>query len=242
MKKILIVQFRTDATWEHEQSCFHQDFEDLWEQFEFVDAVRDTEKLEKIGNSLKLGTSYAGIIFGGSSEFNYTKGDAEKDWCKKTFDFIQKILESKTPLLGICFGFQTIALQQGAKIVDDLTMREAGTYVSYVTDIGQNDPIFKNIPQKFLAQFGHKDTIINFPEQFEKLGYSERVMCNAFRIKGENVWGVLFHPELNPDRMRFRLQFSPSYVDGMEVDNVFENLEESPYALDVLKNFIEYCL
>lgn len=232
MKKILVVQFRTDQSKEHEQSCFHQEFPNIWEDFEFVDAIQ---------NDLPTDLSpYYAIVFAGSGEFNYPLGHGVGTWKEPVFEFTQKVIESGIYTLGICFGFQTIALQQGAKMVNDASMKEVGTYPVYLTEAGKQDELFEDMPTNFKAQFGHKDTAVDFPDHFIQLGGSEKVECNAFRLKDTHVWGVLYHPELNPDRMRYRVTLFPSYVESGDPHDVFDALDESPASTQVLHRFLRH--
>ena len=42
----------------------------------------------------------------------------------------------------------------------------------------------------------HGDTIASIPENYKIIGSTNDVKIGAFQIKGENTWGIQFHPEV----------------------------------------------
>ncbi|MBT3816855.1 MAG: C26 family cysteine hydrolase domain-containing family [Candidatus Magasanikbacteria bacterium] len=237
MKKILVIQFRTDASKEHDRQCIIDEVGVTENQFEFVSAIEN-----KFPEDLSV---FSGVILGGSGEFLLSKGDGIGTWREWTFDFIDKVLTADIPLFGICFGYQLLALQQGAEIVDDKSMRETGTYDTYKLADAKNDLFFSKLPESFYGEYAHKDTIVNYPECLVPLSKTDLVEKNAFKIKGKSAWGILFHPELNRERMIERATSSPisaGYLMTEDKEKVFSSFKDAPEAAKVLHNFCAYCL
>ncbi len=232
MKPILLVQFRTDLTGPHEISCFRSEFDAVGASLETVNAVT-----EALPSDLSI---YSGIILGGSGEFYLSEGHGAGTWQEATFALIERARQQSVPLLGICFGFQLLGMAYGATIVRNESMRETGTFLVTQYKEGASDELLSLAPETFLAQFAHKDSLINFPPSVIVLAKSERVAVEAFRVRGRDQWGFLFHPELNKKRMSERLSLLPSYAGGNSVDALLESFHDTPAATDLLHAFIKY--
>jgi len=207
-KKILVLQFTTGISPQQSQDCFAIMCPDV--DFVFINA--------SIHNCAELHVKdFSGIIIGGSGAFYLSKGDGKTTWLPQIFALIDQALLQNVPFLGICFGFQILALHQGATIVQQPGMAEVGTFEVITLPAATADPIFSLLPVSFLAQFIHKDSACNFPPQLELLSCSEKNSCNAFRIQNKKAWGVLFHPELNAEMMQERLALFPEYVPNAVV-------------------------
>jgi GMP synthase-like glutamine amidotransferase len=230
MKKLLVVQFRTDDSREHEQICFGDCFNKRNLEIEYINCI--SEELPKDVSE------YAGVVLGGSAEFMLTKGNGKGTWLPKVFTFLDNILATEIPMFTICFGYQILSLHGGAKIVCDENMRETGTYDIFIHDSAKDDALFAKTPSVFRAQFAHKDTIVDYPDHFIPLSYSKLAGNNAYRIKGKNVWGVLFHPELNKARMAERLPLYPEYLMNTTLEEALKDFDDTPDAADIFDRFL----
>ena len=231
LKKILVIQFSLDKTREHAQLCLRESCPEA--ELVFVNAVEnDVSQIDP--------ASYDGVILGGSGQYYLSNGDGLDTWLAPVFKFLDVIFKKNIPTIGICFGCQILALYQGGKVVRDENLRQAGSLESYVLSGATSDPIFSNLPEKFLANFGHKDTPINLPDHLVPLTKSDKVPCTAFRVADKKVWGIMFHPELNSQRNRERLAMVPDYVGNMESLKQYmnDNIKETPEANTLLATFV----
>ncbi|HEY5500246.1 MAG TPA: glutamine-hydrolyzing GMP synthase, partial [Bacteroidales bacterium] len=57
-------------------------------------------------------------------------------------------------------------------------------------------PLLKDFTENSQIWMSHGDTITNIPENFEIIASTKDVPVAAYHIKGENTWGVQFHPEV----------------------------------------------
>ncbi len=99
----------------------------------------------------------------------------------------------KYPVLGICYGAQYIAYSGGGK-VEPAGSREYGR--AHLARIAAGNPLFDGIAEGSQIWMSHGDTITEIPSSFERIASTESVDIAAYEVKGANVWGVQFHPEV----------------------------------------------
>ena len=102
-------------------------------------------------------------------------------------------IKGRWPLLGICYGAQYLAHYYGGEVLPSDT-REYGRANLKFVDI--TDPLFKDIEAGTQVWMSHGDTIARIPENYRIIGSTEDVKIGAYRIEGEETWGIQFHPEV----------------------------------------------
>lgn len=236
-KKILIVQLRTDASEPHDRVCYLKHLSHCADRLVFVNGVRDT-LYEKITPDI------AGVIIGGSGQFHLTGEDSVSEWYERLSDFVALALSRDVPLLGVCFGEQTLAHHFGCPVIHDEAMAETGTVSAYTLTAAASDPLFHDLPAVFDVNMGHKDTAVDIPTSLIPLARTDRVAVCAFRVAGKLAWGVLFHIELSRECMRERMHIFPDYADKVgDLDEFVEkNIRETPEAVKILTRFVDLSL
>ena len=102
-------------------------------------------------------------------------------------------IKGKLPLLGVCYGAQVLASAFGGE-VQPAPSREYGRAVLTVGDAG--DPLMRGLPATTQVWMSHGDTITSVPANYKIVASTEDVRVAAFRIEGEQTWGIQFHPEV----------------------------------------------
>lgn len=102
-------------------------------------------------------------------------------------------IKGKLPLLGICYGAQLLAQYYGGEVLPS-TQREYGRAMFEVADT--SSPLFKDVPVASQVWMSHGDTIARIPEDFQIIGCTRDVTVGAFKIQGEETYGLQFHPEV----------------------------------------------
>ena len=102
-------------------------------------------------------------------------------------------IKGKMPLLGICYGAQHLAHNYGGK-VHASNSREYGRAKMIYMD--NEDPLFENIDTGTQVWMSHGDTIEELPSSYKVTGSTADVRVGAFHVKGEETWGIQFHPEV----------------------------------------------
>ena len=98
----------------------------------------------------------------------------------------------EVPLLGICYGAQFIASQLGGKVEPSASREYGRAHL----EIKTQDPLFEGISMGSVVWMSHSDTITQLPKEAEQLASTETISNAAYRIKGQDKWGVQFHPEV----------------------------------------------
>jgi GMP synthase (glutamine-hydrolysing) len=99
----------------------------------------------------------------------------------------------KYPVLGICYGAQLIANQSGGK-VEPAGSREYGR--ANMESYKSGNRLLEGFSENSQIWMSHGDTITSIPDNFEIIASTKDVPVAAYHIKGENTWGVQFHPEV----------------------------------------------
>ena len=101
--------------------------------------------------------------------------------------------KNKVPILGVCYGAQMMAHQTGNKIIAS-TVREYGR--AKLSNIHGSDRLMKELTPFSQVWMSHGDTIESLSDDFEILASTETVNVAAFKVKGEETYGIQFHPEV----------------------------------------------
>jgi len=131
-----------------------------------------------------------GIILAGSPESTVA---ANSPRCP------QIVFEMGVPVLGICYGMQTMAMQLGGQ-VQGSDIHEFG-YAQ--VEIESENPLFKNIcdhihnDKRLLdVWMSHGDQVTSLPEGFELMASTESCPIAAMHHPLKQFFGVQFHPEV----------------------------------------------
>jgi GMP synthase (glutamine-hydrolysing) len=102
-------------------------------------------------------------------------------------------IKGKVPLLGVCFGAQYLANQYGGVVLPSKIREYGRAHLSYVNE---EFSLTKNIPVNSQVWMSHGDTIASIPENYEVICSTEDVKVAGYHIKGEETYGIQFHPEV----------------------------------------------
>ncbi len=97
------------------------------------------------------------------------------------------------PILGVCYGAQLMAFQNGGD-VNKSTTREYGR--ANLNFIDQKSKLFYHIKMDSQVWMSHADTIIDIPSNFTISASTETVKVAAFESADKNHYGIQFHPEV----------------------------------------------
>jgi GMP synthase (glutamine-hydrolysing) len=102
------------------------------------------------------------------------------------------ILELGVPILGICYGFQTLANALGGR-VDKTGKREYGATELTVSSAGE---ILAGQPASQVCWMSHGDQVMQAPAGFDVLASTETTPVAAFANSEKKIYGVQWHPEV----------------------------------------------
>jgi GMP synthase (glutamine-hydrolysing) len=128
--------------------------------------------------------SVKGVILSGSPASVFDEGAPDTDL---------KGLQGKVPVLAVCYGAQLLAKRAGGQVVRS-DVREYGRV--FLDNIFVQQPLFKGIHAGTQVWMSHGDSILAASDAMEILAGTHTVPVAAFRLKGEDTFGVQFHPEV----------------------------------------------
>ncbi|RUO42997.1 GMP synthase (glutamine-hydrolyzing) [Aliidiomarina taiwanensis] len=121
----------------------------------------------------------------------------------------QYVFNAGVPLLGVCYGMQTMSVQLGGK-VEGSTEREFGH--ARVERMGES-AFFANI-EDAISESGaplldvwmsHGDKVIEIPEGFTTIAKTEHCPHAAIANEEKRFYGVQFHPEVTHTKQGLRM-------------------------------------
>ncbi|MGC6476265.1 MAG: glutamine-hydrolyzing GMP synthase [Parvibaculales bacterium] len=120
-----------------------------------------------------------------------------------------KILNSGLPMLGICYGQQTLCSQLGGA-VEISDHREFGRAMLSLT---QDCALFDGIQDSgegIQVWMSHGDRVTQIPDGFEVVAVSENAPCAAIADEARKIYAVQFHPEVvhTPDGAKMLQNFT----------------------------------
>ena len=97
------------------------------------------------------------------------------------------------PVLGICYGAQLIAHRNQGTVLPS-QIREYGR--ARLGEIDQHFDLLKEVQINSQVWMSHGDTISSIPENFDVIASTSSVDIAAYKIRGQDVYGIQFHPEV----------------------------------------------
>lgn len=102
-------------------------------------------------------------------------------------------IRGKLPLLGVCYGANSIAYAEGGVIATN----ENRDYIkTQLHSVAADDTLMKGVAAGSTVYLSYRETIVSLPENYKPICATADVEIAGFHIEGENSWGIQFHPEL----------------------------------------------
>jgi GMP synthase (glutamine-hydrolysing) len=120
----------------------------------------------------------------------------------------QSVFRSGIPVLGICYGQQTMAEQLGGR-VESGHHREFGRAL---LEVREKSPLFEGVWQtgeRHQVWMSHGDRVTRLPDGFRVIATSENAPYAAVADEGRRFYAVQFHPEVvhTPDGAKLLSNF-----------------------------------
>ena len=104
------------------------------------------------------------------------------------------LFEMGLPVLGICYGEQTMCAQLGAKVAPSNEREFGRAFVEVTEDCALFDGVW-SLGQKHQVWMSHGDRIDDLPADFKSIAATENSPIAAMGSPN-NIFGIQFHPEV----------------------------------------------
>ncbi|APS40187.1 MULTISPECIES: glutamine-hydrolyzing GMP synthase [Salegentibacter] len=102
-------------------------------------------------------------------------------------------IRGKLPILAVCYGAQYFAHFHGGKVEASETREYGRANLSVIRD---GETLFDGIMENSQVWMSHSDTIKELPANSVRIASTTDVLNAAYRIEGEQTFGIQFHPEV----------------------------------------------
>lgn len=165
-------------------------------------------------------------------------------WLKKEKQFIERAMERKKSVLGICLGAQLIADVLGARVYKN-RYSEIGWHAVSRTKTAEQSPLQHIFPKSFYAFHWHGDTF-DLPTGAVHLAESQACSHQAFSY-GPRITGLQFHLESTQANIEKLIKHCGNeLVPGPYIQNVNEIqdksdlIEPSNRCMESVLDFMEF--
>lgn len=176
-----------------------------------------------------------GVIVTGSSE-SVTE---PRPWMERAGRWLVGVARA-TPVLGVCFGHQLLAMALGGVVERLPNGPEVGTGEVELTAAGRRDPLFAGLATPLLVQQNHEDHVLAPPPGAEVLAHNACSPVQAF-AHGPNLRAVQFHPEYDAQRNRALCLESRGALEAARsglAEDALASIRETLAAERVLANWV----
>jgi GMP synthase (glutamine-hydrolysing) len=122
--------------------------------------------------------------------------DTEHGWLAPTRDLLARAVEDGVPTLGVCLGYQMLAVALGGTIGRNPAGPAVGLRPITLADAGRLDPLLAGSDQCRAIHY-NQDVVTSTPDGATVLATGPDGSIQALRF-AERAWGVQFHPETTP--------------------------------------------
>ena len=140
-----------------------------------------------------------------------------------------KIFKQNIPILGICYGLQSLVYLLGGN-VSKAKKKEFGP--SKLSVLSESNPLFSRTPKKFVAWMSHGDEVKKLPWGFIRIGKTDTLPFAAIANDSKKIYGVQFHPEVS--HTVFGIQILNNFLS---IANV--NLKKQKIGKDYIASIIQ---
>ena len=130
--------------------------------------------------------SFDGAVLSGSPDMM-----SDNSVFSKYRNVVDALLESRVPVLGVCFGHQMLARAFGAEVVKD------GRHVLEMvrTTVLAEDALFSGLPKSLMLLESRHEVVKSVPSAFRLTAESATSEVAAMKHRTRPLYGVQFHPE-----------------------------------------------
>ena len=78
---------------------------------------------------------------------------------------------------------------------------ELGLLPIRLSEDGEKDQLFSQLPNPFITPIGHEEQVVELPSEAVLLASTDRCRVQAYRLAGKPIYSTQFHPEMSSQRL-----------------------------------------
>jgi len=186
------------------------------------------------GEDLPDPQQLSGIVITGS----HAMVTDREDWSERTAAWLPWVVNSGTPLLGICYGHQLLAHAMGGQVGPNPLGSEFGTVEVQLSEHAARDLLFEGFSPIMRVHASHTQSVLTLPPGATLLASNAKDPHHAFSI-GDAAWGMQFHPEFDADIVGSYVRECSDdlHAEGLDPAGLLETIDNTHYGKDLLRRF-----
>lgn len=133
----------------------------------------------------------------------------------------EKILELGIPILGFCYGMQSIAHIEGGKVAQT----EAGEYGAAKLKRAGESLLLNDTPAEQTVWMSHRDSVVEAPQSYVVTGATDICPVASMECAEKRIFATQFHPEVNHSEYGTRMLENFLFdICGLEPNWTTENV------------------
>ena len=180
---------------------------------------------------------YDAILLGATGDGSIMKESYEK--LTKCIEMLKIARKRGVPMLGFNYGAHLLTLAFDGSVTRDQSSKEIGSCTVKKEDGAKDDPIFKNLPDEFVAQIGHIDSIERIPPGSIHLLSTCSCKYDAWAYPDEGIYAIELQVDLDMDMLASRLiNYQEIFAsEPGELEHYILSLQPSPETKQILPLF-----
>ena len=170
--------------------------------------------------------------------------DSQEPAVLRLMETLQTLAERDVPVFGVCFGHQILARAMGGTVGRNPSGWEVGNVRISLTAAGLTCPLLDDLGADPMVLQSHQDAVLDLPPGGVLLAGNAHTAVQAFQsCPGGRQFGVQFHPEFTPERLRKnwierreQLQGSTSF----DLDAALDEAQPTPHTATLLRRFFDF--
>jgi GMP synthase-like glutamine amidotransferase len=153
----------------------------------------------------------AAMVFGGAMHVDQ---EERHPWLRPEKELLRGLLESDTPMLGVCLGAQLLAEAAGGS-AQRAAEPEIGWFEVEVDHAGREDPLTGPLAPRFEAFEWHS---YDFSPPDGAVALAHSALCTQAARLAEAAWAIQFHAEVSPESVEAWIRDYRSDKDALRTD------------------------
>ncbi len=121
----------------------------------------------------------------------------DESWIEPYDAFVTAHIQKRTPMLGICYGHQTIArcLFRMHDMEPQLGRAKDAELGWQTIQTLSTETLFEGLGESFVTYQSHYEEVSALPPGTVRIAETDRCAIQAFQLEGAPIFGIQFHPE-----------------------------------------------